>query len=112
MKQLSLATFAIAALASAQTTPPAASPTATPVTSPVMRAGRGGAPQKPTYIVHPDRSVTFELRAPGATSVKLTGDFVQGPQDMKKADDGLWILPSITINSISMASVTSTRPIR
>ncbi len=96
MKLLLLATFAIAALVSAQTTPPAATPAA-PAT-PGGRGGRGGAPQKPTYIVHPDRTVTFELRAPGAASVKLTGDFVQGPQDMKKAEDGTW---SITVGPVN-----------
>src|ERR1041384_2301420 len=54
------------------------------------RGGRGGAPQKPSDEVRADRTVTFELRAPDATTVRLSGDF--GPaQDMKKGDDGIWI---------------------
>jgi enterochelin esterase family protein len=80
MNKLSLTALAITTLLAAQTPPPA---------SP---RGRGGAPQKPTYVVHPDRTVTFEVRAPDATTVKLTGDFVQGPQEMKKAEDGTWTI--------------------
>ncbi|HWC99732.1 MAG TPA: alpha/beta hydrolase-fold protein [Candidatus Sulfopaludibacter sp.] len=65
--------------------------------APAPAAGRGGgrgAPPKPSYIVQPDRSVTFQVRAPDATTVKLTGDFVQGAQDMTKGEDGYW---SITV---------------
>jgi len=54
-------------------------------------AGRG-APPKPSYIVHPDRTVMFQLRAPDAVTVKLTGDFVQGAQDMQKGEDGYWTI--------------------
>jgi enterochelin esterase-like enzyme len=60
---------------------------------PAPAAGRGGGrgtPPKPSYIVQPDKSVTFQVRAPDATTVKLTGDFVQGPQDMTKGEDGYW----------------------
>jgi enterochelin esterase-like enzyme len=34
--------------------------------------------------------VKFQVRAPEATVVKLTGDFVTGPQDMTKGEDGYW----------------------
>ncbi|MEP6961033.1 MAG: alpha/beta hydrolase-fold protein [Acidobacteriota bacterium] len=44
--------------------------------------------------VHPDRSVTFRLRAPQATLVELTGEVVRGkgPQAMTKGSDGVWSL--------------------
>ncbi|MEO5922354.1 MAG: alpha/beta hydrolase-fold protein [Bryobacteraceae bacterium] len=42
--------------------------------------------------VHPDRTVTFRLRAPQATLVELTGEVVRGkgPQAMTKGTDGVW----------------------
>ncbi len=42
--------------------------------------------------VHPDRTVTFRLRAPQATLVELTGEVLQGkrPQPMNKGNDGVW----------------------
>jgi enterochelin esterase family protein len=40
--------------------------------------------------VKPDRTVTFRLRAPEATDVKVAGDFVSSPQAMTKGDDGVW----------------------
>jgi hypothetical protein len=36
--------------------------------------------------------VTLSLQAPEATDVKLAGDFVSGPQPMKKGDDGAWTI--------------------
>src|ERR1035441_2543862 len=65
-------------------------------TAPAGRGGRGNAP--PAYNsceVAPDRTVTFRLRAPEAADVKVSGDFVQGAQDLKKAEDGVW---SITVD--------------
>src|SRR5581483_934274 len=62
------------------------------------RRGPGrGAPPKPSYVVQPDKKVTFQLRAPDAASVKLTGDFVTGAQDMQKGEDGYW---SITVGPL------------
>jgi enterochelin esterase-like enzyme len=55
-------------------------------------------PQKPPFEIHPDRTVTFQLRAPGATDVKISGDFVQGPQTMQKGDDGVWSFTSAPLN--------------
>jgi enterochelin esterase family protein len=48
------------------------------------------APRSPE--VHPDRTVTFRLRAPQAELVQLTGEVVQGkgPQAMTKGTDGVW----------------------
>src|SRR4051812_21378922 len=91
MTKILLAAFALTTLLIAQAPPPAGTPNA-----PGARRGRG-VPPKPSYIIHPDRTVTFEVRAPDASSVKLSGDFVQGPQEMKKAEDGTW---SITVGPV------------
>lgn len=40
--------------------------------------------------VHPDRRVTFRLRAPEAEQVSVNGQFVEEPQPMKKGDQGVW----------------------
>ncbi|HWR14932.1 MAG TPA: alpha/beta hydrolase-fold protein [Terriglobales bacterium] len=50
--------------------------------------------------VHPDRTVTFRLRAPDVKQVELTGEVLQGqpPQPMTKDNEGVW---SITIGPIS-----------
>ncbi len=55
-------------------------------------AGRGGrgAPAVPGYEVHPDRTVTFKLRAPEAAKVTVSGDFTQAPLTMTKGQDGIW----------------------
>ena len=55
--------------------------------------GRGkgsAAPAQPAYSVHPDRTVTFTLRAPEAADVKVSGDFTQNALNMTKAQDGTW----------------------
>ncbi len=68
---------------------------------PTPAPGRGMyTPPKPSYEVHPDRTVMLELKAPQATDVKLSGDFVQGPQQMQKAEDGTW---SITLGPLAPA---------
>lgn len=55
------------------------------------RGGRGpAAPAQPAYTVNPDRTVTFHLRAPEATDVRVSGDFTQTPLTMTKAQDGIW----------------------
>ena len=65
----------------------------TPGTPSGGRGGRGGAPPaQPAYEVHSDRTVTFKLRAPEATDVKISGDFTQTAQAMMKAGDGTWSL--------------------
>ena len=65
------------------------------------RGGRGAAP--PPIVsaeVKPDRTVTFRLRAPEATDVKVGGDFAQGAQAMTKAEDGVW---SVTAGPLAPA---------
>src|SRR5438876_9210998 len=62
---------------------------------PAARGGRGAgrgpaAPALPSYDVHADRTVTFRLRAPDATTVTVSGDFADGPQTMTKGADGTW----------------------
>jgi enterochelin esterase-like enzyme len=49
--------------------------------------------------VHPDRTVTFRLRAPQATEVELVGEVLQGksPQPMSKDEEGIW---SVTIGPL------------
>jgi enterochelin esterase-like enzyme len=49
--------------------------------------------------VHPDRTVTFRLRAPQANAVELVGEVLQGksPQPMAKDDEGVW---SVTIGPL------------
>lgn len=64
------------------------------------RMGRGAPPpdvQSPE--VHPDRTVTFRLRAPTATAVELVGEVLQGkpPVPMTKDDGGVW---SVTIGPL------------
>ena len=52
------------------------------------------------YEVHPDRTVTFRLRAPDAADVKLSGDFLPAAQALKKGADGTW---SITVGPLNPA---------
>lgn len=61
-------------------------------------AGQGPAPVR-SPEVHPDRTVTFRLRAPQAAQVELSGEVLQGkpPQAMTKSSDGVW---SITIGPL------------
>lgn len=49
--------------------------------------------------VHPDRMVTFRLRAPHAAEVQLVGEVTgrKGPQAMTKGGDGVW---SITLGPL------------
>jgi enterochelin esterase family protein len=61
--------------------------------------GRGNAPPPLKSIeVQANRSATFRLRAPEATDVKVSGDFVQGAQAMKKGEDGVWTFTSAPLN--------------
>jgi enterochelin esterase family protein len=66
-------------------------------TAAVPRGPQAPALQSPD--VHPDRTVTFRLRAPQATMVELVGEVLQGkpPQPMAKDADGVW---SVTIGPL------------
>ncbi len=48
-------------------------------------------------VVNPDRTVTFSLSAPGATSVQLNGQFQKQNQPMQKNTAGVW---TITVGPI------------
>jgi enterochelin esterase-like enzyme len=48
-------------------------------------------------VVHPDRTVTFVLRAPGAKRVEISSQFVKGPQPMMADTSGLW---SVTLGPV------------
>lgn len=62
-------------------------------------AAQGPPPPVRSPEVHPDRTVTFRLRAPEATAVELVGEVLRGkgPQEMTKGSDGVW---SITIGPL------------
>lgn len=51
---------------------------------------RGQALKSP--VVHPDRTVTFNLRAPGAEKVELSGQFLQGNQPLNTNNAGVWTI--------------------
>jgi len=57
------------------------------------------APTPRSPEVHPDRTVTFRLRAPQAAAVELAGEVLQGkpPQPMAKDGEGVW---SVTIGPL------------
>jgi enterochelin esterase family protein len=57
------------------------------------------APALRSPEVHPDRTVTFRLRAPQATAVELVGEVLQGkpPQPMTRDNEGVW---SVTIGPL------------
>jgi enterochelin esterase family protein len=48
------------------------------------------APQIESPVVHPDRTVTFNFRAPGARKVELSGQFLKTSQPMATNAAGLW----------------------
>jgi enterochelin esterase family protein len=65
--------------------------------------GGNGLPQDTLVSpeVHPDRTVTFRIRAPKASQVSLTGDWMAtlqaatgGTTPMTKGDDGVWTFTS------------------
>lgn len=90
--------FAILPLLSAQTPPAAAGRGDGRGSGP---GGRGrGAPAQIAYEVHPDRTVTFKLRAPQAASVTVSGDFAQMVPPMTKSEDGFW---SVTVGPLRPA---------
>lgn len=70
----------------------------------------------PAYVVNPDRTVTFHLRAPEATAVTISGDFTQTAQPMTKAEDGIWsftsaaLRPAIYDYSFSVNGVRTNDP--
>src|SRR3954452_9277800 len=96
MTRLSLSAISLAFASALAAQAPPAGPAA-----PGARGGRGNAPPAINSCeVRADRSVTFRLRAPEATDVKVGGDFMQGAQALQKADDGVW---SATVGPLAPA---------
>src|SRR6266436_2464185 len=56
-----------------------------------------GAPTLRSPDILPDHRVTFRLRAPKATEVRITGDFVRAPEALTKDESGVW---SITLGPL------------
>jgi enterochelin esterase-like enzyme len=90
--------------------------------------GRGQAAQAPDTLVspeiHPDRTVTFRVRAPQATTVTLTGDWLATPASrtggtvpMTKDASGVWsftsepLEPSIHLYSFTVNGMNIADPI-
>ncbi len=48
-------------------------------------------------IVHPDRTVTFNFKAPSAKKVELSSQFIKEPQALKRDTAGVW---SITLGPV------------
>ncbi len=48
-------------------------------------------------VVHADRTVTFNFKAPSAQKVELSGQFLKGNQPMQKNEAGIW---SITVGPV------------
>jgi enterochelin esterase family protein len=71
---------------------------------PPAQGGRGGRGAQDTLVspeVHPDRTVTFRIRFPQATTVTLTGDWLAtlatptgGTMPMTKDAEGIWSVTS------------------
>jgi enterochelin esterase-like enzyme len=57
-----------------------------------INAQRSSAPPILSPVVHPDRTVTFNLRAPNAKQVELSGQFIRGNQPLKADASGLWTI--------------------
>ena len=57
--------------------------------------------QRPKPVVsptiHPDRSVTFRIKAPKATKVEVGGEFRQGRTALEKGTNGIW---SVTVDPV------------
>jgi len=56
-----------------------------------------GAPALHSPEVLPDHRVTFRLKAPKATEVRITGDFLKSPEALTKDEAGVW---SITLGPL------------
>lgn len=52
-------------------------------------AQRAETPWQP-FEIQADHSVVFRLKAPQASEVKLSGDFLKEPQALQKDDQGIW----------------------
>ena len=73
-----------------------------PVAGFAQAEGRGRGADAAPQIISPDiaadRHVTFRLRAPKATEVVLTGEFLTANQPLTKGADGVW---SVTVGPVA-----------
>jgi enterochelin esterase-like enzyme len=60
-------------------------------------AQRSSVPPIQSPVVHPDRTVTFSIRAPNAKQVELSAQFIKGNQPLKADVSGVW---SITLGPV------------
>ena len=54
-------------------------------------------PSFPSVTVHPDRTITFRYRDPGATAVLCSVENVPKSLEMKKGADGVWTATSVSL---------------
>ena len=54
-------------------------------------------PQLQSPVVHPDRTVTFNFRAPNAKKVELSAQFLKGNQPLTADTNGVW---SVTVGPV------------
>jgi enterochelin esterase family protein len=66
------------------------------VAQPVIAQRGGPALRSPEVL--PDARVTFRIAAPNATDVRVSGDFLKGPEALNKDEKGVW---SVTIGPVS-----------
>lgn len=62
-----------------------------------VRAQTARPPQLQSPVVHPDRTVTFSVRATNAVKVELSGQFQKGNRPMTKDTNGVW---SVTVGPV------------
>jgi enterochelin esterase-like enzyme len=61
------------------------------------QAQRPGTPALSSPVVHPDRTVTFNFRAPNAKRVELSGQFLRANQPLAANAAGVW---SVTVGPV------------
>ncbi len=54
-------------------------------------------PQLQSPVVHPDRTVTFNFRAPNARKVELSAQFLKANQPLTADTNGVW---SVTVGPV------------
>lgn len=67
--------------------------------------------------VHPDRTVTFRLKAPNASEVTLTGDWLPSSEKLTKDEKGIWSVtlgplePGLAIYNFTMDGLAIADPV-
>lgn len=63
----------------------------------ITAQAQGRLPQIQSPVVHPDRTVTFSIRAPNARKVELSAQFLKGNRPLTADTNGLW---SVTVGPV------------